>query len=379
MAGVSHYIEHLMFKGTKKRKTTQILTREIDRLGAAYNAFTGKEYTGYYIKTDGAYTHIALDILSDMLFHSTFDPREMEREKGPIIEELRMYRDNPLMNIGNVFEDLLFAGSTLGRDIGGSYDTVRSFRRDDVLAFRDRYYGPNNMTIVIAGAVTDHTRKLVEEYIGGEQSVRLPKQTLTPAGFGSRKKADRLMVEERKTDQAQLMLGFPGFSHTDKQNPAAQVMNTILGGSMSSRLFIQVRERRGLAYMIKSGLDNYRDTGYAYVRAGLEAKNINKALQVICGEMEKLATKEVTAQELVDAKTHIRGGLTLSLEDSSEQADWYAREALFEAEIHTPEDRLQAIEAVTAADVKRVAKKLFVSGEMRVAIIGDVKKDTIEF
>lgn len=379
MAGVSHYIEHLMFKGTKKRKNTQILTREIDRLGAAYNAFTGKEYTGYYIKTDGAYTNVALDILSDMLFRSTFDPKEMEREKGPIIEELRMYRDNPLMNIGNVFEDLMFAGSPLGRDIGGSYDTVKSFVREDVLAFRDRYYGPNNMTIVVAGNVTERTRELIQEYFGEEKSVKLPRHTFLPATFGSRKKQDRLFVEERKTDQAQLMLGFPGFSHTDSVNPAVSVMNMILGGSMSSRLFIQVRERRGLAYMIKSGIDNFRDTGYVFVRAGLEVKNINKAIDLIQKEVTKIATSGVTSRELKDAKTHIHGSLTLSMEDSSEQADWYAREALFESTIHTPEERLQQIDEVTSEDVKRIAKKIFVPDNMRVAIIGDVKKDQIKF
>lgn len=379
MAGVSHYIEHLMFKGTKKRKNTLILTSEIDRLGAQYNAFTGKEYTGYYIKTDGSYANIALDILSDMLFNSLFDPKEMEREKGPIVEELRMYKDNPLMNIGNVFEDLLYAGCSLGRDIGGSEKTVKSFVREDVLKFRDRYYGPNNMTIVIAGRVTDETRALVEQYFGREAKVKLPTQKFAPAVFGSKKKADRLVVEQKKTDQTQLMLGFPGFAHGDKRNSAVAVLNTILGGSMSSRLFIQVRERRGLAYMIKSGVDNFRDTGYVFVRAGLEAKNINKALEVIVGEMDKIITKGVTNKELQDAKTHIRGNLTLTLEDSSEQADWYANEALFYDHIQTPDEWLASVDAVSQEEIQKIAKKLFVMNEMRLAVIGDVDGGKISF
>ena len=153
LSGVSHYIEHLMFKGTKKRKNTLTLTREIDRLGAEYNAFTSKEYTGYYIKIDSEFTETAIDILSDMLHDSLFDPKEMEREKGPIVEELRMYRDNPVMNIENIFEDLLYAGSPLGRDIGGTPEHVMSFQRSDVLRYRDMYYGSRNMTIVIAGKI----------------------------------------------------------------------------------------------------------------------------------------------------------------------------------------------------------------------------------
>lgn len=375
MAGVSHYIEHLMFKGTTKRKTTQILTREIDRLGAEYNAFTSKENTGYYIKVDSAYTKIALDILSDMLFHSLFDPKEMEREKGPIVEELRMYRDNPMMNIDNVFEDLMYAGCPVGRDIGGTPETVMSFKRNDVLAFKKKYYTASNMTIVVAGNVDEATKKLVQEFFGEEKNTGVPSHEYLPAVYGPNNKEKRLVIQKKETDQVQLMLGFPGFQYGAKENPAVTVMNTIFGGSTSSRLFIQIRERRGLAYVVSSGSDQFRDTGHAYVRMGLEAKNINKALSVVKQEIEKLVTKGVTARELADAKTHIHGGMALSLEDSSTQASWYAKEALFDTKIKTPEERMSEINAVTREDVQVVAKKIFRLKEARVAIIGDVKKD----
>lgn len=379
LSGVSHYIEHLMFKGTIKRKNTLVLTREIDRLGAEYNAFTSKEYTGYYIKTDGAYVETALDILSDMLFRSTFDPKEMEREKGPIVEELRMYRDNPSMNIDNVFEDLMYAGCPLGRDIGGTPAHVMGFKRPEVLAFKKKYYGPENMTIVVAGNVTEKTRQLVETYFGNEKKKALPAQTVLPGVFGSAKKQDRIMVEKKETDQVQLMLGFPGLAYMAPERTTAGVLNTILGGSMSSRLFIQVRERRGLAYMIQSGADAFRDIGHVFVRAGLEAKNVNKAINVICDEMEKIIDKGVTKRELADAKTHIRGALTLSLEDSSAQADWYAKQALFAKRIQTPDERLKQFDTVTADDVKRLAARLFDREKMRVAIIGNIEKDTVVF
>ncbi len=379
LAGVSHYIEHLMFKGTKKRKNTLALTREIDRLGAEYNAFTGKEYTGYYIKTDAKFTKISLDILADMLFNSVFDPKEMEREKGPIIEEIRMYNDNPVMNIDNVFEELMFAGCPLGRDIAGSVEHVKSYQRDDVLAFKQKYYQAGNMTIVIAGAVDEKTKTLVETYFSVGEKVKGLSSKYKPAVFGPEKKAERIVVQKKQTDQAQLMMGFPGFQYGNDRNAALSVMNTIFGGSMSSRLFIQIRERRGLAYSVSSSSDTFRDIGYSYIRAGLEAKNINTAISVITKEIEKLVTKGVSQRELSDAKTHIRGALTLSMEDSSAQANWYAKHALFQSTIKTPEERLQEIEAVTREDVQSVAKHIFALNKMRVGIIGDVEKGAVKF
>lgn len=378
MSGVSHYIEHLMFKGTKKRKNTLTLTREIDRLGAEYNAFTGKEYTAYYIKVDVKYTQIALDILSDMLFNSTFDSKEMEKEKPVIVEELHMYRDNPMINIENMFEEKLYTGA-LGRDIGGTDKHVLGFKRDDVLAFKEKYYHTKGMTVVIAGKMDDKIKTMVEQYFGMEGSTKTISANFEKGSYASGKKQDRIGVENKKTDQSQLMLGFPGFSHTDERNYAASVMNTIFGGSMSSRLFIQVRERRGLAYMVRSGSEHYRDIGYVSIRAGLENKNVNKAIGVIQKEIENLVKKGVTKRELADAKTHIRGSVTLSFEDSSSQANWFARQALFQPKLHTPEEELQKLEAVTLSDVQAVAKQIFDWNKIRVGIIGDVEKDKIIF
>lgn len=380
LSGAAHYIEHLMFKGTKKRKNAQILTREIDRLGAEYNAFTSKEYTGYYIKADASYLKTSIDILSDMLFNSVFDPKEMEREKGPIIEELRMYADNPIMNLDSVFEQLLYKGSRLGRDIGGTVDHVRNYKRPDVLAFKEKYYVPGNMTVVIAGNIPEKTEAWIEEYFGQAPKAKKPSKTYTPAALGSGKKDDRLVIEQKQTDQAQLMLGFPAHSSHDLTRAlTGTVMNTILGGSMSSRLFTQIRERRGLAYTVRAGKDLYRDTGYYYVRAGLEAKNINKAISLIKKEIEKLCTKGVSTRELRDAKTHIIGSQTLSMEDSSAQANWYASYALFHDRIWTPEERAMAVNAITNEDIMKLANDVYKIDTMRVAIIGNVTKEDIVF
>lgn len=376
LQGVSHYVEHLMFKGTKKRKNTLVLTREIDRLGAEYNAFTGKEYTGYYIKTDKLYAKTAIDILSDMLLNSVFDPKEMEREKGPIVEELKMYRDNPIMNLDNVFEELLYDGP-LGRDIGGTDKHVLGYKRPDVLAYRDKFYDPSNMTILLAGAVDESTKQLVENYFGPAISKRKASKAFKPAVLRKQSKKERLVVQHKDTDQCQMMLGFPSFGYGDKDAAALSVLNTILGGSMSSRLFIQIRERRGLAYTICSGVEKFRDTGYAYIRAGIDPKNVNKALNVIFKELEYMKTKEVTTHELDDAKTHIRGSLTLSMEDSSVQANWYAKRALFYPEIETPPEYLQRIDAVSKKDILRVAKRVYKMNDARLAFIGNVDADNI--
>ena len=379
MNGVSHFIEHLMFKGTKKRPNTLALTREIDRLGAEYNAFTSKEYTGYYIKADSKYAETSLDILSDMLFNSKFDPKEMEKEKTVIVEELRMYKDNPIMNIENVFEELMFAGCPLGWDIGGTEKHVLNYERGEVLDFYQKYYSPQNMTIVLAGKIDDKIRKLLEHHFGSELNKKKLDKKFKPANFGSVAKDKRIKIEQKKTDQVQMMLGFPAFAHNDKRSKTLTVLNTILGGSMSSRLFIQIRERRGLAYMVSSGADSFLDTGYAFIRVGLEVKNINQAIAVIKQEIEKIIEKGVTKKELADAKTHITGGLTLSMEDSSAQASWYAKQALFADKIKTPAEKLAEINQVTNDDIKKLAKQVFKFNQMRVAIIGDVDDKKIEF
>ncbi len=379
MSGVSHYIEHLMFKGTEKRKNTLTLTREIDRLGAEYNAFTGKEYTGYYIKADTSHAHTAIDILSDMLFHSKFDPKEMEREKTVICEEIKMYRDNPLMSIDNVFEEVMFAGCPMGRDIAGTEKHVLGYDRSDVLAYKEKYYQPDNMVIVLAGNIDERVCGWVEQYFGGVKSSGKTSRVKKEAQFGLVTKSNRLKVVQKSVDQTQLMLGFPAFDYNDDRNAASAVLHTILGGSMCSRLFIQVRERRGLAYMIRSRRETYSDIGYSYVRAGLDPKNLNKAIAVIQDEIQKIVDKGVTPQELRDAKSHSRGALALALEDSSFRANWFAQESLFAKKIETPQEVSKKLDEVSNEEIKKVAKIIFKMNQMRVAVIGPMGEKEIVF
>jgi len=303
----------------------------------------------------------------------------MEKEKGPVCEELRMYKDNPIMNIDNVFEELLYDGCALGRDIGGTPTHVMMYKREDVLKFHDRFYGPNNMHIFLAGHIGEEVREWIKNMYGAQKNSGTPTRIFEPAALGSSAVTKRIRVEHKKADQAQLMLGFPAFQYGDEQNNPFRVLMGILGGSMSSRLFTEIREKRGLAYTVVASTETYRDVGYGYVRAGVEPKNINKTIAVVKKELEKLITKGVTKRELADAKTHIRGAMELSLEDSSTVASWYAKQALFSDEILTPEEKLAKVDAVTAEQIQKVAKKVFDWKKVRIAIIGNVETKNVKF
>ncbi|MBT4153523.1 MAG: insulinase family protein [Candidatus Magasanikbacteria bacterium] len=376
--GMAHFIEHMMFKGTKKRKNSYLLTREIDRLGAQYNAFTSKEYTGYYIKVDAKYTKTALDILSDMLFESVFDAKELEREKGPIVEELAMYKDNPQMRIGDLFEELMYDGCALGRDIGGTPKHVKNMTKAQMIAFKNKWYSPKNMTIVLAGNITDNAQDLINSYFDRAAAKGPSRPKKTPAVFGSSKKTDRVSIDYRELDQVQLMMGVPGIARTSKDTGTVSVLDSILGDSMSSRLFIKIRERNGLAYSVSSGYRYFTDSGYFYISMGLDPKNVTKAVKMVMSELEKIATKGISKRELEDAKMSVRGGMALSSESSSTRAMWFAKEHMFDSTIETEEMWLKdKLDPTTAKDVQRLAKQLFKKSQMRVAAVGNVQKEDL--
>ena len=258
--GASHFIEHLMFKGTKKRPNTQVISRELDRYGSEYNAYTDKDMTGYYIKMDADKTKLAVDMLHDMIFHSKYAPKEMERERGVIIEEINMYEDNPRMHIDDLLEEALFPNSTLGWNIAGPREVIKTVPREKLIRYRDAYYIPGRMTVVVAGKIVPGIMPLLQKTFG---SVKRPSGN--DAAFdpfcAPAKLRDPVSYQEKNTEQVQLGIAFHGlpFGHADLA--AAGLLGTILGGTMSSRLFIAVRERRGLAYSIRATAAAYADTG----------------------------------------------------------------------------------------------------------------------
>jgi predicted Zn-dependent peptidase len=366
--GVSHFVEHLMFKGTKKRPTTLHLSKELDGVGAEFNAFTGKDYTGYYIKADGRHLSLAIDVLSDMLLNSKFEAAEIEREKGVIVEEINMYEDNPIMYVEELLEQEMFSGNQLGWSIAGTRETVRGLTRDDLVGYRDKYYRGANMVIGLGGQFTDEHLKQLEASFSFTKSTSQSK--FTPITIDQKKPRVHLYFKE--TEQTQLALGFPAYSYTDKRMPALQLLSVILGGNMSSRLFLKVRERNSLAYYIRSSVTNYQDTGALVIQSGLDKTRIDKAIKLIMQEVKKITTG-VTAAELSRAKEYVAGKNALHLEDSSSMTQWYVGQELLTNSIETPDKKLQKIMAVTREDVARVATDVLRSHKASLAVIGPFK------
>lgn len=372
--GASHFIEHLMFKGTKKRPSTLALTQIIDRYGAEYNAYTGKDLTGYYIKIDGTKAPIAIDVLSDMLQHSLFEAKEMNKERQVIIEEIKMYEENPIMHVEDLVEDAMFHGHTLGRNIAGTPVSMLAMKRADVLGYRDAYYVPSNAVIVLSGNVPKDAMALLEKSFGKAKDKALPETGEEFVGLEERD-TPRIGRQRKPLEQVQLAFGFPtvGRNHGDQE--AIKLLATILGGSMSSRLFIEVRERRGLCYSVRAAADSYDDVGTFVVRAGLDAKRIGLACDVILKEIKKMAAKGVTDDELKKAKEHIEGALKLRLEDSSDRAEFVGRQELFFGQTESLDERLAKFARVRRTDVARVAEDILNLKKLTVGAVGPFKSD----
>ncbi|RJO59416.1 insulinase family protein [Candidatus Parcubacteria bacterium] len=369
--GASHFIEHMMFKGTRKRPDTLTLTKELDGIGAEYNAFTAKDHTAYYIKTNRFHVDLALEILSDMLVNSKFDEKELNRERGVIIEEINMYEDNPMVLVEDVLEGGLYGDSPLGRNIAGTKSGIAKMDRREMLRFKDQYYIGPNIWLVIAGRVPPNIKSLAERYFR-----LMPKQPSSPI-FQRQKKlnAKRVHLKFKKTEQVHLIIGGPALPYADRNLTALSVLSTMLGGTMSSRLFIEIRERRGLCYFIRASLSPYQDLGHFQIQAGLDKNRISEAIPAILGELQKMRRGEFRTEELNRAKEYMKGKFILDLEDSENLAGWLGKQALFLPEIKTVKTRLAEIDQVTSAKVKKLAKTIFQPRRFHLAVIGPYRQE----
>lgn len=384
ISGASHFVEHLMFKGTKKRPTSLDISRELDSVGAQFNAFTGKDYTGYWIKINSIKNELALDVLSDMLFNSVFDAQEIKKEKGVIIEEIKMYEDNPSFAVENVFDDLMFAGHPLGRNIAGSANGIKQITRGQLYDYYKRAYCPKNMILAVAGNLDRGVTKLIKKYFSPKinQISAINKDGYQK--FNWSKKAlpieKRISVQKRKIDQAHVIIGYPGIKITDRRRHAMAVMLNILGGSMSSRLFVEVREKNGLAYKIRTNSFAHRDVGGVQIESGLDASRLPEAFKIINSECAKMKNEEVTKKELNDAKNNLAGRLSLAMEDSSTQANWYALKYWFENDLNNYQKEIKKIRQVTAKDIKKLANEIFDQAKIYYAVISPFeKKEIVKF
>ncbi len=382
ISGASHFVEHMMFKGTERRPTAMDISRELDAVGAEYNAFTFKDYTGYYVKIAGDKQEMAFDVLSDMVFHSRLDAEEVKREKGVIIEEMRMYEDNPIMAVDSLLDKITFGDCPLGRDIIGNHKTLNRMTRDDLWNYYKNAYQPRHAIVVTAGAIDKKTPKLIEKYFGSEKNQKTEKNKQFKASgfkkFVFTKKSlpfeKRLLTDTRKLDQAQLLLGFPGIKYTEKQRDALTVLLSVLSGGMSSRLFTEVREKRGLAYMVRANHTAYRDTGFLSIQAGLDPAKLGDAVNVIRDELKKISREKVSKKELANAKSFLLGHFVLSMEDSDNQAAYFAKNLMFLGKVVSFDEAIRRIKKVRAEEILALSKKLFVEREMRAALVSPLTR-----
>lgn len=373
LSGASHYVEHMMFKGTAKRPNTSLISRDLDSVGADYNAFTGKDYTGYYIRLDAAHTGLAVDMLHDMLFHSLYDKEECERERKVILEEINMYEDNPIMRAEELLEELVYEGTPLGRSIAGTHKTMNGISRKMLIDYRDEYYVPSRMVVSVAGRIDDGLMKLLEKTFG---AIKEPRRR--PRGFLKgklRTGRPKLALKYKETEQIQFTLGFPGYAYGHKRLPALSVLSTVLGGGMSSRLFTEVRERRGLAYSVRASISPYQDCGNFAIQAGLTKAKFKEGVATILKEVGGIVRSGITKEELHRAKEYIKGKTILGLEESSALAEFFAKQELLQRKTEAPEEKIAKIMAVTREDVQAVARGIFRDSGLSAAVIGPFKDE----
>jgi predicted Zn-dependent peptidase len=364
-SGIAHFAEHMFFKGTERRPTAREIAGEIDAIGGEFNAFTGKENTTYYVKCAAEHRDVALDVLVDMLRNARFVEEEIEREKGVIVEEMNMYYDTPRDYIGGIYEQLLWGDQPLGRDIIGNKDTIRDATRDTFMGYLDRWYRPSRMVVGVAGRIGDGLLERVQELLGdlAGADTGQPEPTAPHAN-------GRVQVSTKQSEQAHISLGVHSrpLDHPDRY--ALQLLATTLGGGMSSRLFTEVRERRGLAYYVYGLNHSYTDAGTLYTQAGVDITRIDDAVTTIAGELRKIAAEPLPPEELEKARNFAKGRFVLQLESPQGLMMFGLRKEVLERKLPDPEEIVRGLDAVTSDDVARVAQELITSDRLRLAVIG---------
>lgn len=369
-AGLSHFIEHMFFKGTKKRPTTLDISAELDSIGGEFNAFTAKDKTMYYAKIDSKHINRALDVVADMYLNSKLEEAEIEKEKGTIIQELNMYEDMPMRSIGDLFEKILYSGNPLGLEIVGNKKSLYAMKRADFIQYMERFYKANDTVISVAGKFNE--KEIIKKIKGYFESMGAgEKPKLIPVD--DRQKKPKAETKFKKTDQTHFVLGVRAYDFNHKDRFALGLLSVILGGNMSSRLFIEVREKRGLAYYVRTNVEAFKDAGYIATQAGVEHKNFELAVKTILDEYRKIARQKVSEQELKRAKDFIRGKTVMSLEESDEVAMFFVDQETSKRKILTPKEIFALIDKVTVSDILRVAKDVFQNKKLNLAVIGPHK------
>ena len=366
--GIAHFTEHMVFKGTERRPTARDIAGEVDAIGGEFNAFTSKEYTGYYVRCAAESIDTALDVLVDMIRHSRFDPEEIEREKGVIIEEMNMYFDTPRDMVDNVYEELVYGDQPLGWMTIGTKDAVQAATRETFLDYLGRWYMPERLVVGVGGRLDpDSLIPKVERLVGdlSGNGAGGPPAAELPGAEGPRVK-----IFHKDSDQAHLCLGVPTYPIAHPDRYVLQLVASILGGGMSSRLFTEVRERRGLAYYIFGINYSYTDAGSLYSQAGVDIARIDEAVTTVAAELRRIAEEAVPADELEKARNFSKGRFTLQTESPQGLINFGLRREVLEGRAAEPEEVLNGLNAVTAEDVQRVAQDVIGGNGLALALIG---------
>lgn len=368
--GLSHFLEHMLFKGTKKRPTALEISETLDKVGGSYNAFTGEEYTGYFAKVEKSRLGLALDWVTDIYLNSLLPEKEIEKEKGVIKEEINMYLDNPMIYVQNLWKKVLYGDQPAGWQVIGNKKTVSSVNREKLLNYRSNFYTAQNTLVCIAGNFD--SKKILKEIKGYFQDLKKGK-LLKKDEVVEKQKKPKCLVNYKKTDQTHLCLGVRSFNLKDKKRFVLELLAVVLGGMMSSRLFSEIREKMGLAYYIGTRTELDPDTGSLVTRAGIDNKKVDKAILAILKEYKNIASKEIQEEELRKAKDYLKGKLALSLETSDSLAFFYSTQELLLDKILTAKDIFEELEKVKKEQVLKVAQEVFRPENLNLALIGPFK------
>jgi predicted Zn-dependent peptidase len=368
--GISHFLEHMCFKGTLKRPKAIDISKELDALGSQYNAFTAQEYTGYYAKSDAKHFKQIFDVVSDIYLNSTFPEIEMEKEKGVIIEEINMYEDMPNRHVQDLFMELLYGDQPAGWNIAGEKKNILEMKRDDFIKYRKQHYLPEATVLIVAGSVTP--RQVMTEVNKIFGKVAKGKKTGKIKVRENQKKPE-VMLNFKKTDQTHFVLGVRTYDFFNKKIPVLSVLGGVLGGGMSSRLFQKLREEMGVGYYVRAYNDAYTDHGFFQISAGVDNKRIDEVLDAVLEECKKLKKYKVSEEELNKVKECLIGNMKLTLESSDDIANFYGGQELLKRELHSAEQKAREIRKVTAGQIQNLANDIFKDKKLNLALIGPFK------
>lgn len=364
--GLSHFFEHLVFKGTKKWPTPMAVNQVIDSVGGVFNAFTSQEHTGFWVKIAKKHLPRALEFLNQTVFHSLLPAAELEKERGVILEEIKMHEDNPTRFVYDQFVSQIYSSTRLGMPIIGTPANIKTVKQADFIEHLQTWYQPQNMVLTVAGGLEKDTGEQIKAVFGGikSQGVTPARQVIDPG-----RRRGKTRVIKKDIQQLHFCLGLTTFERANQDRYALTLLNLILGGNTSSRLWEEIREKRGLVYYVGSSTDSFFDTGYLVVRAGCDVNRAEEALKVTLDELDKMPHK-VSRRELGDAKEYLKGHLALNLEDSRDVADRFGEDLLIEGKVRPVESIIKGIDRVTADEIAALAKKLLVKSRLSLTVVG---------